>query len=176
VRERDLTESHGDRTADERPLTPADSPAALAAAIGNRAFSVLARSGAGILDGGRVHPDVEGAIAAQRGGGSDLDAGIRASVAPTLGDPLTGVRVHTGPDADALAQAVDARAFTVGTDMFFAQGEYRPGSSDGDRLLAHELTHVAQQRDAPTAGPLVVSDAGDTAEREADQVSHELTG
>jgi hypothetical protein len=137
---------------------------------------VLAREGAGILPDGRAHPDVEAAIARSRGGGRPLDPATREQVAPALGDPLADVRVHTGPEAEALARSVSARAFTTGTDVFFAEGEYRPATGDGDRLLAHELTHVVQQRGAPTSGPLVVSQPGDPLEVEADAASGELLG
>jgi Domain of unknown function (DUF4157) len=91
-----------------------------------------------------------------------------------LGDDLSDVRLHTDSTADALARSVDARAFATGADVYFASGEYRPGSPSGDQLLAHELTHVVQQRGASTGGPLTVSQPADPAEREADAVSDEL--
>jgi hypothetical protein len=138
-----------------------------AAALGNRGFSVLAREGEGILPDGRAHPDVEAAIAASRGRGRSLDPGVHARVAPALGDGLEDVRVHDGPEAAGLARAVDARAFTVGGDVFFGEGEHRPGTAEGDGLIAHELAHVVQQRGASTAGPLRVSQPGDPSEREA---------
>src|SRR5690606_6452449 len=56
------------------------------------------------------------------------------------------VRIHTGPQADAAADAVNARAYTLGHDIVFAGGEYAPHTDAGRRLLAHELTHVIQQR------------------------------
>jgi len=154
----------------------AEGPERLAASVGNQAFGVLAREGAGLLPDGRVHPDVEAAIAAQRGRGHGLDPGTRERVAPALGDPLEDVRVHTGPEADALTRSVDARAFATGRDLFFAEGEHKPGSAAGERLLAHELAHVVQQRGAPEGGPMTVSQPGDALEREADEVSDELGG
>jgi hypothetical protein len=119
---------------------------------------------------------VEAAIAASRGRGQALDSKTRRRVGEGLGDPLADVRVHAGPDADALARSVSARAFTVGSDVFFAEGEHQPGTTDADRLLAHELTHVVQQRDAPAGGPLAVSQPGDSLEREADSAADELAG
>jgi hypothetical protein len=149
----------------------------LAAQLGNRAFgSLIGGSGAAILSDGTVHPDVEATIARARGGGAALDGQVRERFASELADPLTDVRVHTGTGADALAASVQARAFTTGSDLFFATGEYRPGTSKGDRLLAHELTHVVQQRGAPASGPLRVSDPDEALEREADAVSKELAG
>jgi hypothetical protein len=86
------------------------------------------------------------------------------------------VRVHDGRQADQLARSVSARAFTVGSDLFFAEGEHRPGTASGDRLLAHELAHVVQQRGAPAGGPLTVSQPGDALEHEADRAADELAG
>src|SRR5829696_2804273 len=83
---------------DRRPLEQ------LASDVGNRAFGMLAREGAGILPDGRAHPDVEAAIARSRGGGQPLDPGTREQVAPTVGDHLADVRIHTGPEADALTR------------------------------------------------------------------------
>jgi hypothetical protein len=146
----------------------------LASSVGNRAFGMLARDGAGIVPGGRAHPDVEAAIGRARGGGRALDGSLRERLGAPLGDPLADVRVHDDAHADTLARSVSARAFAVGSDVFFARGEYSPGSSAGDRLIAHEVTHVVQQRGAPSSGPLSVSDPGDAMEREADAVSDEF--
>jgi hypothetical protein len=148
----------------------------LASGMGNQAFSTLAREGAGILPDGRAHPDVEAAIAQTRGGGGQLDTGARERFGPDLGDSLSDVRVHTDANADALTRSVSARAFTTGSDVYFASGEYRPGTEEGDALLAHELTHVVQQRGAPEQGPMVVSQPGDSLESEADQAVDELLG
>jgi hypothetical protein len=168
------------RRPDEQPLPVADPPQAaerLASAVGNRSFgAILGRAGAGILPDGRAHPDVEAAIARSRGSGAPLDAGTRDRVGPALGDSLSDVRVHADDHADALTSAVAARAFATGSDLYFARGEYRPGTSDGEQLLSHELAHVVQQRGAPTSGPLEVSQPGDALEVEAEQASRELAG
>ena len=148
----------------------------LASAIGNAAMSRFAESGSGLLPGGTVHPDVEAAISAARGSGSSLDPGVRDRVGPAIGDALSDVRVHHDASADTMARSVSARAFTVGSDVFFAKGEYRPGTASGDRLLAHELTHVAQQRGGAQSGPLRVTEPGGALEAEADAVSDELGG
>ena len=132
---------------------------------------MLARDGDGILPAGAAHPDVEAAHRAARGGGGEPRHGRAPALRGGLGDPLDDVRVHTDDTADALARSVAARAFTTGTDVYFANGEYRPGTAGGDALLAHELTHVVQQRGAPTSGPLTVSEPGDAMEREADAVA-----
>jgi Domain of unknown function (DUF4157) len=151
--------------------------AALASAVGNRGFSRLVarmRDGEGILPGGVVHPDVEAAIGAAQGGGSALDSSVSDHVGSALGDSLSDVRIHSDDAAAALARSVSARAFTVGSDIFFGPGEYRPGTPAGRELLAHELVHVVQQRDAAPSGPLTVSEPGDALEREAEDVARGL--
>ena len=62
----------------------------------------------------------------------------------------------------------------TGTEVYFANNEYKPNTSDGDRLIAHELAHVVQQRGAATSGPLSVSEPGDSLEREADGVADQI--
>src|SRR5262249_13753534 len=61
---------------------------------------------------------------------------------------FSAVRVHTDLKAVASARAVNARAYTVGSDIFFDAGQYQPNLAAGRRLLAHELTHVLQQTGA----------------------------
>jgi hypothetical protein len=149
----------------------------LASSVGNRAFSqTVARmqSGEGILPSGLVHPDIEAAIAAASGGGRSLDRDFAAQAGAHLGDSFGDVRVHTDEHAAALSQAVSARAFTVGRDIFFGAGEYSPGTAGGRELLTHELAHVVQQRGAPSGGPLTVSQPGDALEREADVAARGL--
>jgi hypothetical protein len=143
--------------------------------VGNRAFGgAIARTqGAGILPTGEVHPNVQSTIDSTRGAGSSLDAGVAGKLSPSLGD-LSDVRVHTDPTSHELNHAVSARAFATGTDVYFAQNEYKPNTSDGDRLIAHELAHVVQQRGAPTSGPLTVSNPGDAMENEADDVADKI--
>lgn len=146
----------------------------LASDVGNHSFgSVLARDGAGILDTGEVHPDVQSKIDNTRGSGAGLDKGTQGRLSGTLGD-LSDVTVHTDDTADQLNRSVSARAFATGTDVYFSKGTYNPGSADGDRLIAHELAHVVQQRGAANAGPLTVSQPGDALEREADHVADSI--
>jgi hypothetical protein len=63
----------------------------------------------------------------------------------TICEDFGNVNIHTGGDANHVNEAVQARAFTTGSDIFFRDGEYNPESSSGRELLAHELTHVVQQ-------------------------------
>ena len=91
----------------------------------------------------------------------------------SLGD-LSDVRVHTDDTSDRLNRSVSARAFATGSDVYFAKGEYNPGSASGDKLIAHELAHVVQQRGSSASGPLAVSQPGDAMEREADDVADRI--
>lgn len=84
------------------------------------------------------------------GGGSPLPDSVRAAMEPRLGGDLSGVRIHTGAESTRAAGALQARAFTVGSDIHFGSGAFAPGSRDGDRLLAHELAHVVQGRGGNT--------------------------
>jgi|GEM_PF-6491572 len=86
------------------------------------------------------------AIQAQLAGGSPLEGPVRAKMERSMGTEFGAVRVHTGGAAARLSDGLGARAFTVGQDIAFAAGEYRPGSQTGDTLLAHELAHTIQQR------------------------------
>jgi hypothetical protein len=97
-------------------------------------------------EGGVVDTGMQQTIAQARSGGQGIPAHIRAPLEQTLGADFRGVRVHTDSRADQLTQSLQARAFTTGHDIFFRRGEYTPGSAEGQPLLAHELTHVAQQR------------------------------
>ena len=159
---------------------PAEDPAAplheLVSGVGNRNFgNAVARSqGAGIMPTGEVHPSVQNTIDSTRGSGKGLDSGVQDRLAPSLGD-LSDVRVHTDDTSHNLNHAVSARAFATGSDVYFAKDQYKPNTSDGDKLIAHELAHVVQQRGAPVSGPLTVSNPGDAMENEADSVADKIS-
>jgi hypothetical protein len=111
---------------------------------------VVQRADFDAYEGGDVGSDVEQQIDSARGGGQAIDDSVRAPMESAFGADFSGVRVHTDSTSDQLNNAVQAKAFTTGNDIFFKQGEYNPGSSDGQKLLAHELTHTIQQG---AAGP-----------------------
>ena len=77
--------------------------------------------------------------------GQAMDGGTRGFMEQRFGYDFSRVRIHTSGQAARSAVAVQARAYTVGSDVVFAQGQYRPSTTAGRRLLAHELTHVVQQ-------------------------------
>jgi hypothetical protein len=93
----------------------------------------------------QVTPTVAANIHALNHGGSPLPKATRAFFEPRFGVDLSQVRVHTGPQASETAKAINARAFTVGNNIAFGEGQFAPGSHEGRRLLAHELTHTIQQ-------------------------------
>jgi hypothetical protein len=119
-------------------------------------------------------PEADAAeIAAPGGDGAPLPDDLRTRAETSLGADLGGVRVHTGDDSAVAADALGARAFAVGQDIHFGAGEYAPGTSGGDLLIAHEVAHTAQQRGTATAAQtkLEVSEPGDTLEVEADRAA-----
>jgi hypothetical protein len=111
---------------------------------------------------------VEGAL---RSPGEPLDRETRARFEPVFGHRFDEVRVHADDDAAVSAAALGAAAYTVGDDLVFAAGRYRPSSGEGQALLAHELAHVVQQDDstgsARSVPSLDVSRPGDHLERDA---------
>ena len=83
-----------------------------------------------------------------RSPGRPLDSATRAFFEPRFGYDFSKVRVHADTRASKSAQAVNALAYTVGRDLVFSAGRYSPDTTEGRRLLAHELTHVTQQNGA----------------------------
>jgi len=102
----------------------------------------LRSRGSSALPSVEVPPIVHEAL---RSPGRPLDAETRAFMEPRLGRDLGAVRIHTEPDAAQAAHALEAQAYTVGQNIFFGAGRYRPQLQEGRRLLAHELSHTVQQ-------------------------------
>jgi len=103
--------------------------------------ATIQREGDGNL---RASGDVSERIQSRRGGGSAMSEGDRAFFEPRFGADFSGVRVHDDSEAQQLAGDVNAKAFTIGSDVFFGAGQYGQGD-DSKKLFAHELTHVVQQ-------------------------------
>lgn len=93
-----------------------------------------------------LSPALSAAIDAERGRGDALSRPERERFEGSFGHSFEGVRIHRDARAAALAEEMHARAFTLGSDIFLGSGERRNSGSGHDRLLAHELTHVLQQR------------------------------
>ncbi len=106
--------------------------------------------------------------------GAPLPTDVRTRFEGSLGADLGGVRVHTGAESAKAADAVGAQAFAVGNDIHFGQGTFQPDDPFGLHLLAHEVAHTQQQSAVGQARPqhkLMVSNAGDAAEHEADHAA-----
>lgn len=111
--------------------------------------------------------------------GEALDAGVAADMSARLGADLSDVRIHRDALASESARAVNANAYTVGADIVFQAGQYDPASPAGQRTLAHELTHVIQQRagavdGTEVGGGLALSHPSDRFEREASSAADRL--
>lgn len=128
--------------------------------------------------------------------GTAMDEEVQREMESKMGGDFSDVQLHTGTEAAAAADSINARAFTVGNNVAFNDGEYDPGSESGKKVLAHELTHVRQQTDGrvsllpkagsgPDAGTLnrrglhvqpklEVSSPGDPAEKEAERVAQRV--
>lgn len=129
--------------------------------------------------------------------GRSMDETVQREMEAKIGGSFSDVRIHAGPEAAAAADAINARAFTVGNHVAFNEGEYKPATDDGKKLIAHELTHVRQQTegvvsllpkadaDHPAAGVTVgasvyvqpkleVSSPDDPAEKEAEEVAENV--
>lgn len=112
------------------------------------------------------------------GGGSALPAATRAGMEARFGADFGGVRLHTGGAAAESAQSVQAKAYTVGDDVVLGAG-VDPASASGEKTLAHELTHVLQQRagdvdGTPAGGGIRISDPGDRFEQEAEHTAERV--
>jgi hypothetical protein len=103
--------------------------------------------------GGASEAGNPAAIQARLGSGRPLDGGVKSRMESAFGYDFSRVRIHTDAKAAELSSGLSARAFTIGSDVAFAGGEYRPGTLIGDALIAHELAHVAQQGGATTLMP-----------------------
>jgi hypothetical protein len=107
------------------------------------------------------------------GSGQPLEPGVRSRMEAGLGADFGDVRIHTDQAAAASAASVQAHAYTVGNEIVFGPGQYQPATPTGERTLAHELTHVVQQRSGPVEGTardggIAVSDPSDRFEQAAE--------
>jgi hypothetical protein len=109
-------------------------------------------------------------IQAQLGEGRPLDGSVKARMESAVGGSFAKVRVHDDSSASELSARLNTRAFTIGSDVAFGAGEYRPGTPVGDALIAHELAHVIQQRNEGVAAAPLTKGGGDynALEEEAD--------
>ena len=108
-----------------------------------------------------------------QGGGAPLGQGLQSEMEGRLGGDFSDVRVHRDASASESAKAVSANAYTVGSDVVFRSDQWSPDTDQGKHTIAHELTHVMQQRAGPVAGTetgegIRLSDPADPFERAAE--------
>jgi hypothetical protein len=94
---------------------------------------------------GLSQPDMVSEVQRRKGSGGSLGGDARQNLENHFGADLSDVRIHTDQEAVTLNRELNAQAFTVGSDVFMGEGKFDPTSSEGQGLLAHELTHVGQQ-------------------------------
>ncbi len=135
----DPLEQEADRVADQVLATPAHSAVSVAVP------SIQRFTGQVTGDEGAAPPSVDRVLA---GPGSPLDVALQQDMEQRFGQDFSHVRVHFGSASEQSAREVNAHAYTVGPNIVFGAGRFSPGSHDGRRLLAHELTHVIQQSGA----------------------------
>lgn len=104
--------------------------------------------------------------------GRPLDREVQAAMERRFDADLGNVRIHTDPMAAASSRRLNARAYTVGSDIVFDRGEYEPSDPDAQQILTHELTHVVQRGVPQTAEmPVEVVEPGSRVETEARDVA-----
>jgi hypothetical protein len=135
----DIYEQEADRISDQVLAAPTHAP------VGDRAPRIQRVAG---QPGGEIATAPASVDNALASAGKPLEPALRQEMEQRFGRDFSQVRVHTGSIPEQSARDVNARAYTVGHSMVFGAGEFKPGTPEGRRLLAHELTHVAQQSGA----------------------------
>ncbi|PKN93790.1 MAG: hypothetical protein CVU44_08215 [Chloroflexi bacterium HGW-Chloroflexi-6] len=137
-----------------------------------RALDKDARRKALTDEQGNLAPEITSQIQQKRGGGSPLPENIQKEAAKKLGRSFKDVRIHTDESADTLSRTINARAFTIGKDIFFKNGVFSPGSGAGRETIIHELTHVVQQGGGKSgaSGALKLGGRDTAQEKEADRI------
>jgi hypothetical protein len=96
-----------------------------------------------------VSLNTQSAIRNKTTGGEPLSSDVRGFMEPRFSSDFSNVRIHSDPESAGLSTQLSARAFTYKNHIFFSQDQYQPGTSEGKKLLAHELTHTLQQGAVP---------------------------
>lgn len=99
----------------------------------------------GSASASHVSDSINQRLGARKGAGQKMSANVQSFMQQQFQKDFSGVRIHTDAEAVNISRSMQAQAFALGKDVYFNQGKYQPDSSEGKRLLAHELTHVVQQ-------------------------------
>lgn len=92
-----------------------------------------------------VSSQMESQLSRLQGGGQQMPSGLQSMMEKGFGRDLSQVRLHTDSDAATMSSSIQAKAFTLGNDIYFNQGQYSPETTEGQKLVAHEVTHVVQE-------------------------------
>jgi hypothetical protein len=168
-----------DRQLPERHFQPAGRPTGLDAATLLHLQRTAGNAGVVqmLADDGEAESPVYDVVG--KGGGTALDESTRTSMETSFGQSFSDVRVHTDEKASRSAESVGANAYTVGSDIVFKSGQFDTSSTTGQRTLAHELTHVVQQRSGPVDGSdapggIRLSNPSDRFEQAADETAGQV--
>ena len=143
----DVYEQEADQVAEQVMRIP---DAVVTKSIHDPRSQLVRRRATSVGTGVTEAPSIVHDVWNSRSPGQPLDAAMRAFFEPRFGHDFGNVRVHVDDNARESARAVDALAYTVGRDVVFASGQYAPAAPAGRKLIAHELSHVVQQRSAGT--------------------------
>lgn len=170
-------QQHESSDVDSSHDAPTNSVLSMQRTHGNQAVQrmIAAVQRSVMQDGGAINDEISQRINSKRGGGSGLDGAVQASAGSQMGYDFSGVRVHTDSESDQLNKSLGAKAFTTGSDIYFSANSYNPGTSEGQELIHHELTHVVQQGGQAPSGGLTLGPADDAYEREADHMAQSAT-
>lgn len=136
----DPLEQEADRVADQVLTAPAQS------AVSGAVPSIQRFTGQSTNNAGTAPASVDRVLS---GSGKPLDPALQQDMGQRFGHDFSQVRVHTGAAAEQSARDVHAHAYTVGHNIVFGSGRFVPGSQEGRKLIAHELTHVVQMEKSP---------------------------
>lgn len=147
-----LEEAGGNHEADEAREAEGSAPDEAASEQKEAGGEVMQKPEAsGTATGGyAAPPQLAAQLADTKSGGQHLPSDTRATMEHSMGANFSGVRIHTDDRAAEMSEGIQAKAFTHEKDIYFNQGQYAPETTEGKRLLAHELAHVTQQNTGGT--------------------------
>jgi hypothetical protein len=146
----DIYEKEADRMADQVLAAPAHS-AVISTPPRIQRFSGPSAAQAAGRSNEPMNPAPAGVEQVLTSPGNQLEPALRQDMEQRFGDDFSDVRVHTDNKAADSARALKSLAYTVGSNIVFGNAQFAPSTSKGKKLLAHELTHVVQQRDSSVA-------------------------
>lgn len=114
------------------------------AIVGGGKLARKISSGASGSSGIAVSQQMESQLSQLQGGGRPMPQGLKSMMESGFGQDFSHVRLHTDSKAASMSSSIHAKAFTLGNDIYFNRGQFAPETTKGQKLMAHELTHVMQ--------------------------------